>query len=823
MTARTDGITTTLPSAASRKICHRPLILMVVAMAVGIFGGGTWPGYLPWAMMAVLPVLAALSRAWYRDRPALWAPLLLMALSGYALISPWLPADFPETHISRYTDSRRWHIDGIVAEVLPPRHERSRFIMKVSRLGDGAQSFPVTGRIRVTVSEVRSDLMPNSRVAFTSRIRAFRNFGNPGAFDYRRHMAFQQTFGSAFVTADRVRIVTPDAARHESGLERYRKRARTMIERLDRADTQAIMKALLIGDRQAIWPELRRMFNRCGVGHLLAISGLHIGIVGGLVFGGCLWLLNRFWFILDRGWGRRGATLMSVGPVVFYALLSGLSPATQRALIMVLAFMATYFIFKEGDTLNFLALAAMLMLIWKPPALFSISFQMSFAAVFWIVQGLSESLRKKHSTPDWRSAWWQRIKTFLLVTCWATAGTLPLTMHYFQEVSLIGLAANAFMVPLIGFFVLPVGLLSLFMLSVHEGLAGLGIALAGWGLDQALVLMQAISALDAVSLQTIIPTGLEIVCYYALLGFVAMRPTTRPARWLLLLVLAVIFADALYWGYARFWHRDLRVTIIDVGQGNAALVEFPGGRTMLIDGGGTTDNRYFDVGARIVAPFLRYRKVMQIDTVVLSHPSSDHMNGLVYILANFRPDRLLWTGDKAQTASFRRFYKEALDSGAAIPTWTDTERGMAIGGVKVDILNPPAVATSGPNPGREDYNNRSIVLKLTMDACAILFPGDIEARAETELMACCRPELASSVLVAPHHGSRTSTTSDFLAAVDPKIIVFSVGWMNRFGFPHASVLERCQQRAERIYRTDGQGAIFLRTNGRRWDVKTQIE
>lgn len=801
-------------------VYNRPLIPMVASLAMGIFVGGSWPGHFFEAMGAAILLSAVLLYNWYRNRSAALPPLILLALLGYILMSPWLPVDFPENHISHYMTSQRWRIEGTVVNVLPERHGRRRLILRVSHLQDQHQTVKVAGRIRVTVAGDAPELFSGTTLVFRSRIKPFRNFNNPGGFDYQRHMTFQRVFGSAFVRGERLRIVGCECPPVPSLISRYRNRARTVVETLSDVPVQAVMKALLIGERQAIPPDLRQIFNRCGVGHLLAISGLHIGIVGGLVFWLCHQGLNRFPFILERGWGRRGAAALAIGPIVTYAILSGLSPATQRALVMVLAFLVTYFIHKDGDTLNFLALAALLMLLWHPPALFSISFQMSFGAVFWIVLGSKSIENRTSSRQDWPSRMWNRTATFVRVTLWATAGTLPLVMYYFQQISLVGLIANCLLVPLMGFFVLPLGILSLLVLPVNMYLAEAGIQLAGWGLAQALRIMQGLAAFDGAAITTVVPSVIEILCYYALLGMVAMRKNVRLRRSVFLIVVMVLVVDGLYWGHARFWHRDLRVTIMDVGQGSAALVEFPGGETMLIDGGGYSNNQFFDMGERVIAPFLRSRKIMQIDTLVLSHPSSDHMNGLVYILGHFHPKKLLWTGERASTNSFRDFYEAMLNSGVNVPVFSQLDRSLIINGVAMDILHPPPTVSKRNHLSSGDAcNNHSLVVKLTMGACSILFPGDIEASGEAELLECCRAALPCRVLVAPHHGSQTSSSMGFLSAVHPDIVVISAGWQNQFGFPHTSVIERYKGLAARIYRTDHKGAVGLRTDGQRWEIK----
>ena len=824
MTAETFSSFTCTDLAGLSRSYRRPLIPVAIALAAGIMAGGTWPGHLDLVLVLGCLALARVAYLWHHRRSARLVPHLLMGLLGYALISPWLPVELPANHIAHYTDSRRWQIQGIVTEWLPARHGRSRLLLQVTQLADPHQTFMVTGRIRLTIAGEVPVIEPGARLAFTSRIRSFHNFNNPGGFDYRRYMKLQRVYGSAFVGADSLHIEDPGKITGGPAMTRYRQRARRMIAQVAGSTTQSVLEALLIGDRQAVSPDLRQLFNRCGIGHLLAISGLHIGIVGGFVFALSLWALNRWPAILERGWGRRGAALLAIGPMVFYAVLAGLAPATQRALIMVLGVMATYFVYKEGDTLNFLALAAVLMLIWDPPALFSVSFQMSFAAVFWIVVGLSALGWRKEFRIGKTAKWRDRVGAFLLITLWATLGTLPFVMTYFQEVSLVGILTNCIMVPLIGFFVLPVGLLALLVLSLNAVLAGGLIQVAGWGLAHALDGLEALGRLDGIALSTFVPTVPEIACYYGVLGLVVMRRRGKLVRCLAVLVAVVVAIDAGYWLHQRFWHDDLRVTILDVGQGSSALLEFPGGKTMLIDGGGFTDNRFFDVGQRIIAPFLRYRKILRVDTVALSHPSSDHMNGLVYILAHFHPQKLLWTGDRAPTASFATFHQTAVNSGVQLPDITVADRRMTIGGVDVMILHPEAQnMLSHRYPAGADYNNRSMVIKVAMGTCGILFPGDIERRAEEELVACCRQELASQVLVAPHHGSRTSSSQAFLEAVHPDSIVISAGWRNRFGFPHTAVLKRFQALGGPIYRTDDHGAVVFRTDGHQWRTSTQLD
>ena len=287
-----------------------------------------------------------------------------------------------------------------------------------------------------------------------------------------------------------------------------------------------------------------------------------------------------------------------------------------------------------------------------------------------------------------------------------------------------------------------------------------------------------------------------------------------------LAVILVLTADSGYWLFQRYWNADLRVTFIDVGQGSATLLELPGGHAVLIDGGGFSDNNAFDMGARVVAPFLRRKKIRTIDTVVLSHPNSDHLNGLIYIARYFNVKTVWTNGETKDTLGYKDF-KNVIDRNHL--DFIDFElmpRKQLINGVEFSFLYPPAdfLARKATEKWRT-ANTNSLVLKVSFGNVAFLFPGDIGRRAEKELVDLAGTDLACDVLLVPHHGSRSSSSRLFLANVRPDIAVISVGWKNRFRFPHATVLRAYQKNGCRILRTDQNGAIVFTTDGRTLTVK----
>jgi competence protein ComEC len=297
-------------------------------------------------------------------------------------------------------------------------------------------------------------------------------------------------------------------------------------------------------------------------------------------------------------------------------------------------------------------------------------------------------------------------------------------------------------------------------------------------------------------------------------------PGARAATALLVLCLAAGCADAGYWFYQRFWHGDLRMTLLDVGQGSAALLELPGGRTVLVDGGGFADNSAFDVGAAVVAPFLWRNKIATVDTLILTHPNSDHLNGLVFIAENFNVGSLWENGEPWSSLGYQALMRAAAERGISRPRFAELPRDSTLDGVRLEVLYPPVdfLVRRETERWRRDENNNSLVTRFSFGDVSILLPGDIMRPAEKELVALAGDRLKSGVLVAPHHGSRTSSSEGFTAAVAPQAVLISCADRPGSGIPHPQTLEGYAARGAQIYRTDRDGAIRLITDGQRFSI-----
>jgi competence protein ComEC len=574
--------------------------------------------------------------------------------------------------------------------------------------------------------------------------------------------------------------------------------------------------------------------------------------------------------VLRHAWTRKGAALLTLIPITFYALIAGFSPSTQRALLMVAVFLLAFLAERETDLMNTLAIAALGILAIQPGSLFSISFQLSFAAVLSIVYVLERRpAPRAKASPGFqgRGAQIRRaLKAFFAVSLIATWGTLPLGMYYFNTVSLIGVLANCVAIPLMGYLVVAMGLIATLIAALSTSAALACYQISGWVLSNAVALMQWMAELPFAAVQTVSPSLVEIALFYLVSGaalFLAGGRTAaasasnaaargagmpdpgalpaaaghqrrlrlqlilwagrhqRVAWTVLAFGLLAAGVDAAYWTYQRFGRQDLRVTMIDVGQGSAVLLEFPGGATALIDGGGFADPAAFDIGARVVAPFLWRRKIATIDTLVLTHANSDHVGGLAFIADNFHV-RELWTnGESRPVAGYEALMQAAARRGIAMPAFSELPRGSSVNGARIEVLYPPAdfLDRRRAEHWRRDENNNSLVTRVSLGEVAVLIPGDIMRPAEKELVALSGSRLKSTVLIAPHHGSRSSSSEEFLNAVAPQAVFISCGARPAARIPHPQVLKRYEDLGVGIYRTDRHGALRLSTDGQRFGIE----
>jgi competence protein ComEC len=672
-----------------------------------------------------------------------------------------------------------------------------RLLVRVKRLRGERGWRDADALVLVLAKEGRSRLSTGDRIVFFSKLRRPRNLGIPGENDFERRLAYQGVFLTGFVNApdDLLLVKTGSGLRHR--LDQLACTLERFIDRQTPGVEGGVLKALLLGETGDVPQELNDAYAVSGVNHILSISGFHVGIIFLAVMQLLLLVLRRSEFLALRLNLRALIPLLALPVVIFYLLLSGSAPATQRSVLMIAVLVAALYLKRELDPVNSLLLAAALILCAAPQTLFDLSFQLSFLA-FWGLVVLAPAL----GAPCARLP--KPLRWFLLLMAASAAAilaTLVPVAYYFQRVAWIGLLSNLFVVPLMGYG------------AVVAGFAGLSLSLlaeqpAGWLLQLAALLVKGADAailrlarVPAVTCYHPAPLDLLLACLtLCSLTFLKKRRLRLAASSLFIGTLLVRAVPAPAAGAP-----SLRVLFLSVGQGDAALIWLPDGKRMLIDGGGKAGEGESRCGDRLLLPALRRLDVDRIDFLVLSHEHPDHLQGVLYLAERFEIGEFWESGVAGVSYDYLKLKWVLAARGIKVRTVNGSTPPLAVGGVVIEPLWPP-----GPKPvSTGDANDSSLVFRVRYGAGAFLFTGDLTAESEEELLARGAP-LKSALLKVGHHGSRYSSSAPFLAAVSPRVAVISAGYRNPFRLPSPDTLRRLGERGITVYRTDLDGSVAAR-------------
>ena len=865
-----------------------PLVWIVAAFAVGI-EIATWsPGPLRlWIAIAVLALLATALFIWWRRLAAAWA-LALVAWLAIGVVALGVErAAIPSNHVTRLiaagrldtTEPVRWQ--GRLREDPMNLPWGRRYEMNLEQAEIAGRSVAVSGGLRLNLygePSARSldaappNLRAGDRVEALVKARPPRNFLDPGAFDLRGYLAGQKIDLTASLrSGELLQLIGHPKPTLSQRLARLRG---NMLARLDslfpgQPQRAAVLRAMLLGDKSFVDSDVVTAFQKTSAYHVLVVAGLHVGALVVFLF----WLCRRLRFPMGL------TSLVTLVALAAYVGIVQDRPPILRAALMAALYLCARPLFRKIELLNTVALAALVLLIWKPSSLADSSFQLSFVAA-GVIAALALPWMERTSAPyraglrhlgdvtrdpayppkiaqfriEMRAAvlWLGsripqrlaphtsflvaspirtglRLWDIVLLSVAIQIGMLPLLAQDFHRVSLIGPVSNIPAVLLTGLIV-PFGFLALLSTFVWMRFATLLAKALGFCTGLLLATIGWFSRLPRVSYRIPGPPLWLVLLFFLTLIILAAsaraaaprknRITRRqlpapiaPAEWVSAIILAALALLVASYPFASKLNRGkLEVDVLDVGQGDSIFAAFPDGRTMLIDGGGLAGSEWVggqrsgnDVGEEVVSPYLWSRGLKKLDVVALTHADHDHLDGLYAVLDNFRVGEL-WVGEDDARPAFKRLLAEAKSRGVTVVHQTQGSESNWHGAL-VDVLWPPSSGFS-----EKKANDNSLVLRLSDGHVHFLFTGDIEQHAEEKLVEESAP-LAADFLKVPHHGSKTSSTAAFLAAVAPHTAVVSVGQANPFGHPSETVVNRYQSDRINLLRTDRDGAITAITDG----------
>lgn len=795
-----------------------PAVRTALALATGIVLGDALAPHPTTVLVPALVAAAcalALRIAWPRTlkRKPLAEPFVrtVLAVTLYLLVAltgTWLGADAHasvDTALLVHADRReRIHVRGIVASHPVVKGDRIAFVLAVDTLGKDGVLHDVDARTQCYYSrsafEPADTLVPvrmGDVVIAEGSLRSARPARNPDGFDFRAWLLRQGMATTLGVSEGaRLRVIAREPSATADLVEDARAWVRTRIRALYPAERVDLMDALILGEQGRVDEELMTAFRDAGVIHVIAVSGGHLAI-----------LLVLVWVPLGRlpyAW-RAGVALALIG---IYGVLTGLAPPVSRAVVMAGVFLIGAGLQRTTDPLNTLSVAAIVILIFSPASLFNAGFQLSFAAVFalvWLHPRMTTFLAARLPRL-WSRVWFREPVTVLSMTAAAQAGTFPIIAALFGTFSLVSFAANLIAVPLV-FVAMATGFPALLASALGSfparELAAVS-DLCMFGIVESSRLFAALPG--AVVTVPALPAWM-VVAYVALVVYLFAAPGRL--RWKAATAATAVLALAVW---TPILHADdatdLRVTFLDVGQGDATLVEFPNGAIMLIDAGQRTDS--FDAGERTIVPFLRARGITRIDALVLTHPDNDHIGGATAVLHRMDVARIVRAWSWAPEPDALRTDSAARAEGLQMEDVRASARIDLDPSVRVRVLGP-----SSSDNGAEASNTSSIVLRLEHGSTSMLLTGDADDVAERFLIDRWGALLRSDVLKVGHHGSASSTSLEFLALVQPATAVISCGRLNRFGHPAPKLLDRLRAARTRVLRTDIGGAVVLASDGRR--------
>lgn len=557
-----------------------------------------------------------------------------------------------------------------------------------------------------------------------------------------------------------------------------------------------LLLAILLGDKDKLSEDIQESFKTSNLSHMLAVSGAHVSYI----------ILGLTYVLQNSIIGKKNGKIVCIIFLLVFMAITNFTPSVTRACIMAVLTLFSGIIYRKSDVYTNISVAALITLIFNPYNLLDLGFQLSYGGTIGIIIFIKRIQEKKSN-----SKVINYIKQMALVSIYANIIIIPIMMYHFNTVSFTFIISNIMASPILGIIVIT-GFLFIITSITVKPLTSLIAIFIKPILSILIKISQICSKLPFSNILVVTPYMFNVISYYAIILYCIKSKKNNKCKIIICLLIVLILINFIIY----IFPQKLRIFFIDVGQGDSTLIITPDKKTVLIDGGGSDS---FDVGEKVLLPYLLDRRILKVDYVLISHFDTDHCGGILTIMEKVKVKNIIISEQAEHSENYERFKKLMIHKKIRL---IEVKKGdkIKIGRYSEFKILFPTSRLLSENP----LNNNSIVAQFNYNNFKMLFTGDIEKLAEQQILKTEKAEIRADILKVAHHGSKTSSIPEFIKAVRPKIALIGVGKNNTFGHPNQQTIKNLENIKCRIYRTDLQGEIIIKIDQKgRMNVKSKLK
>ena len=587
---------------------------------------------------------------------------------------------------------------------------------------------------------------------------------NYKGYNYKQYLKTKKIIGT--VELEKVKILKSSNGSFIHNIQKY---IRDTINGTLTDEEGNLLLAILLGDKDKLSEDIQESFKTSNLSHMLAVSGAHVSYI----------ILGLTYVLQNSIIGKKNGKIVCIIFLLAFMAITNFTPSVTRACIMAILTLFSSIIYRKSDVYTNISVAALITLIFNPYSLLDLGFQLSYGGTIGIIIFIKRIQEKKSN-----SKVINYIKQMALVSIYANIIIIPIMMYHFNTVSFTFIISNIMASPILGIIVISI----------------------------LIKISQICSKLPFSNILVVTPYMFNVISYYAIILYCIKSKKNNKCKIIICLLIVLILINFIIY----IFPQKLRIFFIDVGQGDSTLIITPDKKTVLIDGGGSDS---FDVGEKVLLPYLLDRRILKIDYVLISHFDTDHCGGILTIMEKVKVKNIIISEQAEHSENYERFKKLMIHKRIRL---IEVKKGdkIKIGRYSEFKILFPTSRLLSENP----LNNNSIVAKFNYNNFKMLFTGDIEKLAEQQILKTEKAEIRADILKVAHHGSKTSSIPEFIKAVRPKIALIGVGKNNTFGHPNQQTIKNLENIKCRIYRTDLQGEIIIKIDQKgRMNVKSKLK